>query len=423
MKKIEMKQNLGITLVALVITIIVLLILAGVTISLTFGENGILERAEKAKEIYNEQEAREKLSLALVDLQTDKRIDNLYNKNEYVNNKLLNQEMTPVGDIIVVNEWQFQIDRDRLEIVANLGSGKQNENIKIETTQEVSSDYVNSTIKSTVIYNEGNISEITINGEVVKIEIEKNGVYNIEKVVEENGNYTIIVKDEKGNFKIETIKVEDITEDMEIWNKADMEQFRDRVNSGRTYEKRKVSVMDEINLEGTQENQWIPIGTKNTPFKGIFEGNKHTIQNIYLTKEDNIDSALFGVIEEATVQNVSVTGKIETINLGAGIVAFAKKGSTIYNCRNYVSVTQKGNSYEVEGYLKDCSSTAAGIVAFAYENVKLEKCINYGNIVSNLPAGGIIGTTYRNIIIDSCGNNGKMVGRNNYRRYNRNNWT
>lgn len=44
------KKNTGITLIALVITIIVLLILAGVTISTLTGQNGILTNATKAKE-------------------------------------------------------------------------------------------------------------------------------------------------------------------------------------------------------------------------------------------------------------------------------------------------------------------------------------------------------------------------------------
>ena len=43
-----MKNQKGITLIALVITIIVLLILAGVTISLTVGKNGALSRARTA---------------------------------------------------------------------------------------------------------------------------------------------------------------------------------------------------------------------------------------------------------------------------------------------------------------------------------------------------------------------------------------
>ena len=45
----KIKENKGITLIALVITIIVLLILAGVSIAMLTGENGILTQANKAK--------------------------------------------------------------------------------------------------------------------------------------------------------------------------------------------------------------------------------------------------------------------------------------------------------------------------------------------------------------------------------------
>ena len=50
-KKIKMlkKQVQGITLIALVVTIIALLILAGVAINLTIGDNGIITRAQKAR--------------------------------------------------------------------------------------------------------------------------------------------------------------------------------------------------------------------------------------------------------------------------------------------------------------------------------------------------------------------------------------
>ena len=42
-------RNKGITLIALVITIIVLLILAGVSIAMLTGENGILNQAQRSK--------------------------------------------------------------------------------------------------------------------------------------------------------------------------------------------------------------------------------------------------------------------------------------------------------------------------------------------------------------------------------------
>ena len=48
MKKIK-KENSGITLIALVVSIIVLLILAGISVSMLSGENSILSRAADAK--------------------------------------------------------------------------------------------------------------------------------------------------------------------------------------------------------------------------------------------------------------------------------------------------------------------------------------------------------------------------------------
>ena len=47
-----LKNERGITLVALVITIIILIILATVAISFAFGNNGLIGRAEDARDYY-----------------------------------------------------------------------------------------------------------------------------------------------------------------------------------------------------------------------------------------------------------------------------------------------------------------------------------------------------------------------------------
>lgn len=65
------KRNKGITLIALVITIIVLLILAGVTIATLTGDNGILKQADKAKT-----ETDEKGALEAVELEVAGSFDN-----------------------------------------------------------------------------------------------------------------------------------------------------------------------------------------------------------------------------------------------------------------------------------------------------------------------------------------------------------
>ncbi len=60
-----LKNNKGITLIALVITIIVLLILAGVSIAMLTGENGILTQAQKADDHTAMAEAADKINMAL----------------------------------------------------------------------------------------------------------------------------------------------------------------------------------------------------------------------------------------------------------------------------------------------------------------------------------------------------------------------
>ena len=57
------KQVQGITLIALVVTIIVLLILAGVAISLTIGQNGIFSRAQTAANTWRNAESNEQLAM------------------------------------------------------------------------------------------------------------------------------------------------------------------------------------------------------------------------------------------------------------------------------------------------------------------------------------------------------------------------
>ena len=65
-----MKNQKGITLVALVITIIVLLILAGVSISLVVGNNGVLTQASGAVKTNEKATARQEVQMAAADATT-----------------------------------------------------------------------------------------------------------------------------------------------------------------------------------------------------------------------------------------------------------------------------------------------------------------------------------------------------------------
>ena len=63
-----MRNNKGITLIALVITIIVLLILAGVSIAMLTGDNGILKQAGNARDNTVTGEVEEACKLAVANL-------------------------------------------------------------------------------------------------------------------------------------------------------------------------------------------------------------------------------------------------------------------------------------------------------------------------------------------------------------------
>ena len=75
-KKIIMKRNTkGITLIALVVTIIVLIILAGVSINLVFGNLGIVTKAKEAKRMQEQAELNEQIALGELSNEIDKTIN------------------------------------------------------------------------------------------------------------------------------------------------------------------------------------------------------------------------------------------------------------------------------------------------------------------------------------------------------------
>ncbi len=82
--KEKQKKNKGITLIALVITIIVLLILAGVTIVTLTGDNGLLQKAGEAKNASEQASLEEEVQLAFIESKTDR----YFNSNSEIQDKL-----------------------------------------------------------------------------------------------------------------------------------------------------------------------------------------------------------------------------------------------------------------------------------------------------------------------------------------------
>ena len=90
-----MKNNKGITLVALVVTIIVLVILAGVSINLVLGDNGIITIAKKAKE-----------NTELAKIQEETELNELY---EQIETEGANSGNLPYDSIAKLTEFKTAI--------------------------------------------------------------------------------------------------------------------------------------------------------------------------------------------------------------------------------------------------------------------------------------------------------------------------
>jgi len=71
-KNKQLKNKNGITLIALVVTIIVLIILAGVSINLVLGDNGIITKAKETKEQQAEGKVKEKVEMILAEYEMEK---------------------------------------------------------------------------------------------------------------------------------------------------------------------------------------------------------------------------------------------------------------------------------------------------------------------------------------------------------------
>ena len=103
MKKVQKKEN-GITLIALVITIIVLLILAGVSVAMLTSENGIINQAQNAKEETEIASEREAIQLTMINREMSD--DEKYNIGEELRDRTLangdNWKIVSVNDTGIV---------------------------------------------------------------------------------------------------------------------------------------------------------------------------------------------------------------------------------------------------------------------------------------------------------------------------------
>ena len=197
----------GITLIALVVTIIVLLILAGVSISMLTGQNGILNIAAEAKEKTEIAQSEEKVELAVMSAIANGNgtltIENL--KKELANNGITIPDSATFPVTVTTGNSAYQIDK-----YGNITEASTVPQISYTVTNIDGSEITSSNLPESAKLNVTitNISELTVTSIKIKkssgteitgatIDLSK-GTASVE--ITENGNYVveIIATDKKG---------------------------------------------------------------------------------------------------------------------------------------------------------------------------------------------------------------------------------
>ena len=378
-----MKNNKGITLVALVVTIIVLLILAGVSISMLTGQNGILKRATEAKNTTEVASEKEGIQMAITASQ-------------------------------MASDNYTSIKKDVLQSKLNSYFGKE---------------------KTTLEDNKDGSYTVTMNNSKRKYTIEDNGSI-IEGVYDKwNGTDSKEPTEKTSN----EIHIYTVAELKWIADKVN--------NDGNTFDGYTIYLENNLDFgaretSGTWENtenealKWTAIGKqKDIPLKATFEGNNHIIKGVYINNETKFNG-IFG--NSSSILNLTVKNSYIKGGDCSGTVVGAVRSGTIENCHNINSTVELydecrsvgGVAGQVKGVIKNCtniggrvvgkkdakvSTQTGGVVGIALGGSQAINCYNTGNVTGEGNfVGGVIGVINSSSTVQDCYNTGDVTGEGDF---------
>ncbi len=411
MKKHMKRKNSGITLIALVVTIVVLLILAGISVQMLTGDNGILKRTGEARDTTVTKNLKEEIEMVIIQRQINR---NIGQENKTVKEDIENgirgitiEKIEGYTDVFYVQKDNGYVtvyeDEEIQEGKVEIWDGKKISCPEFKKENNIWNWYIYTPAQFKFFadyINNGN----SLTGTIDLTNYVKTAGYNPEDVTIERKKTVVY-----------------------LMNNLDMGA---RQGEGDTLEQKWET---EIN----KKIKWTPIGSEyqhwnseqSKFFLGKFEGNNNIIRGIYVNESDtNKMCGIFGGlvyrIENLTIKNSYVKGKSVT----GGIAVLSEY---LINCKNINSIVISLDS-EAGGIsavswgtlISDCSNygivigvdVVGGITAeINTMSTKIINCSNYGDIHvmknNQSVGGGIIGRIYDNSHeIKGCKNYGKITG-------------
>ena len=353
-------KNKGITIISLIVTIIVLLILAGISIATLTSDNGIIKQSKSAKENTEISEEKEIVEKSATEAMGKNKRGNLVkNELEQQLKNNTNGKTTLYDDdeniIVEFNESKrvYSVDKDG--------------NVNKEDSTILAQDKTPGTMDGT-----GKKDDPYV-------------IMSIEDLVglsQEASKGTYVALRER--FYIELGRDLNFNSDLSYCDKNTKEynEF--------------LGVSDDVGLKEALTNR------KYSGFKPIitlrnhtFLGNNHSIKNLYQHVES--DSGLFNN-SWTSIENLTLTGEIicEGDYAGGLVSGQQSANGNIVNCVTDVNIKSNGEN-------------AAGIFAGASSSCEIKNCINYGDIEGNNRVSGIACYWQK---ISNCKNYGNVKGNN-----------
>ena len=398
LKGFRIKNTRGITLLALIITIIILLIIAGISIVGLTGENGLIKNAGQAKqgtEIANEKEILERATVQSMAQDSRGNI-----KKENLENKL-----------------DEEAGEGKTEVIEN----EENLVVKFEESNRYYEIDKNGNVSEPIKTIEDEYAGDLTKGE--KCDGSKEKPFKI-NCIEDLVTFSIMNNGGDEKLEIDSFDFKDsyviLTRSLDFKSIFSYNDYK----TTKYGDLNKDGITDNIKTELIKNNEncigFTPIGINKTySFSGVFLGNGFEINNIYENSETV--AGLFGYIENATISDLGISGNlISKKGSAGGIVAvnYAYYGTVdIKNCYNKCNITAEHVSeYEgVGGIVGGGNSTSS--------NLNIINCYNEGKISLNqvssynpaVGAGGIVGSfRSRNILnIYNSYNIGEIVSVSN----------
>ena len=450
-----MRNNRGITLITLVFTLIILIILSFtmlINLEQYAGKKrkaNFEEDMQTLKEEISQYYARNKelpiinkyTNISMLDYSTNKNDNDEYyvidikkldmRELKYgkdyakVTAKNENEEITDLLDIYIINKQShtiyypqgmkyegithYTLEKNNSEIVDRIIIWGE-ENIQVARKTKLVAKMIPSDIEAEVTWTSSDetIAKVDEKGEITALK-------------EGNATITATAKNDSTMKRDFEVKVGSLL----IYNKADMLLFQEFVNEGNTFKGSSAKLMSDINLAESEDEQWVPINN----FEGIFEGNNHIIENMYIENEKD-NQGLFGINKGviknlrlnnntviSTMSNIGTVagqnmGKIQNIKVLGGIVKGRQQVGGISG-KMVGSETEIIDSYNIatitydESYGDYRGWWIGGIVGQISDGANILRCCNEGSITGTSATGGIVGLSSGNI--EQCFNLGTIT--------------